>query len=167
MLMALGEISSSEEIGKARGGKLLLLLLRMFLHRAKRGGTIPRYILQARFQKFAHGQSSELLRESTEGSETAASLRARRCRRRPDDIVVRAARAQALVVMGEISSGRQALEGVAVARGTDHTLHLLTDRERRPPNPVRELSPKMLEFVPAVPFALDEKRFALNLLQVP
>ena len=33
----------------------------------------------------------------------------------------------------EISSGRQALEGAAVAPGTDHTLHLLTDIERRPP----------------------------------
>ena len=51
---------------------------------------------------------------------------------------------------------RQALEGAAVAPGTDHTLHLLTDIERRPPNRVREL---MWEFVLEVPFALDEKSF--------
>ena len=66
-------------------------------------------------------------------------------------------------MMGEISSGRQALSGAAVAPGTDHTLRLLTDIERRPPNPVRELPPEMLEFIPEVPFALDEKRFAQNL----
>ena len=80
-----------------------------------------------------------------------------------DDFAVRAELAQALVMMLEISSGRKELEGAAVAPGTDHTLHLLTDTERRPPNPVRELSPEMLEFVPAVPLALDEKRFAQNL----
>ena len=74
------------------------------------------------------------LAESIEGSETAAYLRARRSRRRPaDDLVARAERAQALVMMGEISSDRQALSGAAVAPGTDHTLRLLTDIERRPP----------------------------------
>ena len=66
-----------------------------------------------------------------------------------DDIVVRAERAQVLVMMGEISSGRRALEGVAVAPGTDNTLHLLTDRERHPPNPCWNSS--------QVPFVLDEK----------
>ena len=89
--------------------------------------------------------------------------RARRSRRGPaDDLAARAERAQALVMMGEISSGRQALEGAAVP-STDHTLHLLTDTERRLPNPVKELPPEMLEFIPEVPFALDEKRFAQNL----
>ena len=54
-----------------------------------------------------------------------------------------------------------------MAPGTDHTLYLLTDRERRPPNPFRELSPEMLEFVSAVPFALDDKRFAKNWRVIP
>ena len=163
MLLALEEICASEALRRARGWKLFLLP-RMLLHRPPRGGTMPKYKLEARFDKFARGQWSELLRESIEGSETAAYLRARRSRRRPaDDLAARAERAQALVMMGEISSGRQALSGAAVAPRTDHTLNLLTNIERRPPNPVRELPPEMLEFIPEVPFALDEKRFSQNL----
>ena len=117
---------------------------------------MPKYKLEARFDRFARGQWSELLRESIKGSKTVAFLRDRRP---ADDQAARAERAQALVMMGEISSGRQALEGAAVAPGTDHTLHLLTDIERRPPNRVIELPPEMLEFIPEVPFAL----FAQNL----
>ena len=134
MLLALEEICASEALRRARGWKLFLLLPRMLLHRPPRGGTMPKKRLEARFDRFARGQWSELLRESIEGSETAAYLRARRSRRRPaDDLVARAERAQALVMMGEISSDRQALSGAAVAPGTDHTLRLLTDIERRPP----------------------------------
>ena len=39
----------------------------------------------------------------------------------------------------------------------NHTLHLLTDIERPPPNPVRELSPEMLEFIRAVPFCTGDE----------
>ena len=42
MLMVLEEISSSEDIRRARGWKLFLLLPRMPLHRPPRCGTIPR-----------------------------------------------------------------------------------------------------------------------------
>ena len=70
----------------------------------------------------------------------AATARSRRSRRSADDIAHRAESAQALVLMGESSTGRQALEGAALVPGTEDTLHALTDRDRRPVQPVRELS---------------------------
>ena len=90
---------------------------------------------------------------------TAAFLAARRRRRPTDDLAARAELAQALVMMGEISSGRQALEGAAVAPGTDHTLHLLTDIE----SPQSSQGVALRCWSSEVPFALDVKRFAKNL----
>ena len=46
----------------------------------------------------------------------------------------RAARALRCVLDGELSAGRQALEGAELARGTREILDALKDRERRPPN---------------------------------
>ena len=134
--MALKEISASEAIRRAR-------------NKPPRGGTIPKNKLEIRTWAMVR---------TFEGSETAAILRARRSKRRPvHDLVARTERAQALVMLGEFSSGFQALEGAAVAPGTDHALHLLTDSEKippSPPNPVRVWSPEMLEFIPTVPFCM-------------
>ena len=74
--------------------------------------------------------------------------RARRTRRPVDDVAKRADRAQTLVMMGEVSAGRQALEGAAP--------------DRRPVHPVRVLPREFREFEPVVPFKLDEHRFAQN-----
>ena len=163
LLMALEEVCAVEGIRRERGWKLFLLLPRLLLHRPPRGGTIPKHKLVARFESFASGQWSSLLRESEEGCEIAATARARHRRRPVDDIAARAERAQALVMMGEVSSGRQALEGAAVAPGTDHTLRLLTDASRRPAHPTRELTREILEFVPEAAFNLDDKKLAQNL----
>ena len=43
--------------------------------------------------------------------------------------------------MGEVSSGRQALKGEALAPGTDATLNMSEDLERRPPTPIIEMDP--------------------------
>ena len=56
-------------------------------------------------------------------------------RQRGDDVGKRAERAPVVRDDGEISSGRQALEGEAVAPRTEATLNLLQDAERRPPVP--------------------------------
>ena len=45
----------------------------------------------------------------------------RRRRRSSDDVQRRAERAHALVQLGELSVGRQALEGASLAPGTDAT----------------------------------------------
>ena len=57
--------------------------------------------------------------QSIPGAEQAANVSARRRRReRTGDVERRAARAVRLVQMGELSAGRQALEGAEVAPGT-------------------------------------------------
>ena len=139
MLMALEEISARDEVSRTRGWKLFLLLPRLLLQKPPRGGSIPKHRLVARFEAFSQGQWATLLRESVEGAEMAATARSRKSRRSSDDVAHRAERAQALVLMGEISSGRQALEGAALAPGTEDTLNAQTDRDRRPVQPVREL----------------------------
>ena len=62
--------------------------------------------------------------------EKAAVSRRRSRRRQVDDLELRAARAEMLVQLGELSSARQALEGAALAHGDRHTLNVLTDANR-------------------------------------
>ena len=75
----------------------------------------------------------------------------------------RAARAEALVHMGELSAARQALEGATVAPGTRDTLNALQDPERRPPVPRNPIPPDILHAVPAEQFFLDFDVFARNI----
>ena len=61
----------------------------------------------------------------------------------------RAARAMRQVELGELSAGRQALEGESVAPGTLRTLRALTDLGRRPEIPREPLLPVLSHHVPA------------------
>ena len=83
----------------------------------------------------------------------AAVARHRRGRRAENDMPSRISRQEALVHMGELSSVRQALEGSALAPGSEATLNALRDPLKRPPVP-RE---------GRVLFNLDETKFARNL----
>ena len=65
--------------------------------------------------------------------------------------------------LGELSSGRQALEGASVANGTQQTLEALRDPDRRPPLPRDPLPEAILEHEPEVRFSLEAHRFAANL----
>ena len=75
-------------------------------------------------------------------------IKASKCRRRKTG----SARAQMLVQLGELSSGRQALEAAAVAPGTLQTLQALRDPSRRP-----------RRFEPATSLELDEGLFSKKL----
>ena len=68
----------------------------------------------------------------------------------------RRARAETLVRLGELSSGRQALKGAALAPGSEETRRALTDATRRPPTPRAPLSEDLLTHQPAVPFMLSK-----------
>ena len=118
---ALEEASSVERVRCVRGWKLLVMLPRMLLHRRPGGRVVSKVKLVERFEMFARGQWDQLLRASELCDERAAVSRRRRTRRVRNDIEVRAARAEALVQIGELSSARQALEGGGVgARQPDH-----------------------------------------------
>ena len=102
--------------------------------------------------------------QSMPGAEQAAILSARRRRReRTGDVERRAARAVRFVQMGELSAGRQALEGAEVAPGTRRTLDKLRDPVRRPPEPREPLPQAVSSARPAQAFILDDDLFLQNL----
>ena len=82
----------------------------------------------------------------------------RRRRTQMDTLEKRVERAQTLVTMEEVSAGRHALDGGAVARGTQDTLSQLRRRPRVPREPV----PAELMRSDNV-FALDHNLFSKNL----
>ena len=77
-----------------------------------------------------------------------------------NDVKRRAIRAQHLVLLGELSSARQALEGADLAPPNDQTLLSLRSRPARPRAP---LLFGIFPFRPASPLQLDEDVFAKNI----
>ena len=165
MRLAMGEALQDSEQRRERGWKLFLMLPRLLLYRPCRGGNVHKEKLSKRFQDFSDGRWTELLAGSRKCAEDAsqAQRRKRRRRRPEEELGRRAARAFALVQLGELSSGRQALEGASVANGTQQTLEALRDPDRRPPLPRDPLPEAILEHEPEVRFSLEAHRFAANL----
>ena len=115
MKLALEESLAREKDRQVRG-KLLLMLPRMLLHRKPGGGQISKKQLLVRFNKFNQGQWTSLMIESKDCDERASvGRRLGNRRRQGDNVEERAAKAEMLVHMGELSAARQALEGAAVA----------------------------------------------------
>ena len=150
--MSLEEIlkgrARSDSVKEIRGWKLFFLLPRLLLFRPPRGGLVPKARLQERVSMFSAGDWLTLLDTSLEASVTGTTARCRRRRGKQDTIQARAARALGLVHMGELSNARQALEGDALAPGTEKTWKALTDEERRPPGVREPLDPFVAEETP-------------------
>ena len=139
--------------------KLFLLLPRMLLHRAPRGGTIPKAKLLGRFDLFNAGAWLDLLEASRKVNQQAAVLRRRRNRRSDDELAKRVSRVEALVHIGEVSSVRQALEGSSLAPGVEATLNVLRDPTKRPRHPRTPLPRELSSPEPQALFNLDEFGF--------
>ena len=120
--------AANDRLRQERGWKLFLILPRMLLHRPLRGGLLGKEKLLARVEKFAAGQWTDLLSVSDFCSEQAAVVSRRLGRRQEFGFDKRVSRALHLVQLGELSSGRQALEGADLAPGTTATLNALRDR---------------------------------------
>ena len=168
MRLALAEIDEGRahnmNMRMSRGWKLFLLLPRLLLFRPPRGGKIPKAQLHRRFEAFARGEWATLMdcgQECTSRGAQACSRRRRRANH--DDQESRAARAEALVQMGELSSARQALEGAAVAPGNEETRAALQNPERRPPCLRDPIPPDILNAAPVEPLVLDAEDFARNM----
>ena len=97
MRVALEEINVDDVVRQERGWKLFLLLPRLLLHRAPRGGTIPKSKLLGRFDQFNAGEWLDLLEASRKVNQQAAVIRRRRHRRSDDGIEKRISKAEALV----------------------------------------------------------------------
>ena len=119
-----------------------------------RGGNIPRHKLQERFDAF-------LLRQAIESVENITIAQRRGHRQQGDDLAERAERP---VIRddgrGLVRSTRSRRR--ALLLGTDTTLNMLEDPERRPPTPITEIPREMREHWPAEDFTLDPDNFARN-----
>ena len=162
---AMGEVlwghDDGDELREERGWKMLMLLPRMLLARP-RGGRISQRKLQTRINMFTTGQWHLLMEVSNECARAGVKAKVRASRRSGrDDIKSRVRRAETLVHLGELSAGRQALDGAELAPGNLATLAQLTNPERRPPVPRDPLSGSATA-VPERPFELDPELFCRN-----
>ena len=97
-----------------------------------------------------------------DGSRAGVEAKVRASRRSGrDDTKSRVRRVETLVHLGELSAGRQALDGAEMAPGNLATLAQLTNPERRPPVP-RDLLSGSATAVPERPFELDPELFCKN-----
>ena len=85
-----------------------------------------------------------------------------RRRRNGDSVEKRARRASHMVQLGELSAGRQALEGACLAPGDQKTLEALKDPDRRPALPRNSVPDDIAQFAPAEEFSLAQDLFLAN-----
>ena len=88
-------VTTRDVARQVRGWKVLFLLPRMLLCRPPRGGKVSKEKLTERLENFRNGRWIDLVRDSEEIGDQAATAR-RRQRRRGDDVESRAARAMFL-----------------------------------------------------------------------
>ena len=145
------------------GWKLFFLLPRLLLFRPLRGGLVSKRQLHERMALFNAGDWAQLLLESNSIAEagTQAAVQKRR-QHVQDDISRRAARAERLALLGELSAGRQALEGATIAHGNLSTLRAPTNPIRRPAAPREPLHEDLTRYVPEHEFQLYPDVFFAN-----
>ena len=146
----------------SEGGNCFVLLPRMLLSRQPRGGYISRENLTSRFSPFSQVRWAELIRASEQDAGDASTARCRRLRRPSVDVERRAARAQMLVQLGELSSGRH-WKRRRSHQGHSKTLQALRDFSRRPRRARETISRELLDVGPATSLELDEGLFSKNL----
>ena len=164
MRLALSEAESGHRAGDeariSRVWKLFLLLPRILLHRPPIGGKQGK--LLERFTEFSRGQWIQLLTISFDCADRAMVSQSRRRRTQQDSVERRADRAEALVCTGELSAGRQALEGAPVAPD-DKMLRELRNPVRRPPQLRAPLSEDLQTAQPEIPIQLGQGLLVKNL----
>ena len=130
----------------------------MLLHREPGQSRIEPAEIERRADAFRRGEWPSLLRAA------CPSTPARPAQRSPaeDDSDRRAARAAALVHLGELSAASRALTAEPLADGNEATLAELRDPSRRPQTPVVPLSPAVLNQV-AEPCPMPDTLLLANL----
>ena len=138
-----------------RGWKLFLLAPRMLLHRTAGATRVAPGELARRCEAFARGEWPALLQAA---SRTAACPQ-EAARNVAPDPEARAARAAALVHLGELSAAGRALVAEPLAPATDATLAELRDPHRRPPEPYDPMPSEIANFAPHEPCPLSLPAF--------
>ena len=119
----------------------------------------PSQVSLSRLQSFTEGNWSHWLDASVKCAEQASQASRRRRRRQDDEVAKRADRVHSFV----LSAARQALEGAAVASGTEATRTASTDPAKRPPVLGEPFPRHLAEAVLASRFDLDPVLFSQNL----
>ena len=92
-------------------------------------------------------------------NEAAAVSSRKRGGNDPNDWERRMNRALTKIQLGELTAGRQALEGADLAPGTPDTMRQLRARPREPRDPILGVDDR----IPLAPFELDRDKFGANL----
>ena len=141
------------------GWKFFFLPPRLLLFRPLRGGLVSKRKLQERMALLNAGDWARFLLESNSIAEAGIQEAARKRRRQiQDDISRRAARAERLALLSELSVGRQALEGAAIAPGNQSTLRILKNPVRRPAILRELLLNELTQYVPDREFSVGSRR---------
>ena len=158
----LGE-ERSDVVLQIRGWKLFFLVSSMFLFRPSRRGLVPKKTLSARVDFFERGLWVDLVEMSLASSVEATNTQARRRRKTDgDNVERRARRAFHMVQLGEVSAGRQALDGASLAPGDSKTKKALEDPSRRPAVPRDSVPDSIAQFEPEELFSLAQELFLKN-----
>ena len=152
-----GDIVAEERAWKAFGLVPLLLL-----HRPRGCGSLGRDELALRADRFARGQSFELLEDA---QSHVLVLPGRNLQDQTQENARRGRAAQSRVERGQVSRARQELTGAALAPKTADTLREW--QEKRPIAQVREIPPVVLEYTPERPLDLDADLFGQCLSSAP
>ena len=142
--------AANNVVVEERGWKFLLLILQLLLWRLPRGGLVPR------------GRLS-MLERALEAAMQGKEAQCRRRRTQKDTLERRVVRAMGLAQLCELSKARHALEGEAVAPGTEDTRKVLTDKKRRLPVARKPIGNDILGRTPDVPLDFDVDRLLKNL----
>ena len=126
MRLAMEEATHPNVARQERGWRLFLLLPRATLRNEN-------WRVDSRFSQ--RGVGFLCYRRADKCVEASSTAQARKRRRdtQQDELERRAQRAHTLIQLGEVSAGRQALEGASLAPSNRRTLDALRDARRRPP----------------------------------
>ncbi|CAE7442537.1 unnamed protein product [Symbiodinium sp. CCMP2592] len=139
--LAADQASPEQEL---RGWKLFVLAPRMLLYREPGVTRLTPDELHRRVTLFQQGAWLQLLRDAA----LAAGAGRRRHTTVPDTEATRAARATALVHLGELSAAGRALVAAPLAPGNEETFAELQDPARRPSRPYAPMPAHILDFRP-------------------
>ena len=151
--------ASGDEQRRTRGWKLFLLLP----PNHHEGSYCPSRRCWIGSASSTRARGIDLLLASQECSERVLQLQRRRNRTQQDSVERRAKRAEALVYVGELSAGRQALEGGPLTQWNELSLRELQNPARRPPVPRAPIPDDLLTVEPETPFVLELDLFLKNL----
>ena len=144
--------SSQGELHTVRAWKLFILLPRLLLHVARRGGEAGEREFQKRVVLFDEGRWVELLVQAHQQA-TVTSVPTR------GDEADKIRKAVKLVEEGELSHAARMLYASELAPGSQATLDELRDPALRPQAPQEDLPENIGSYVPATPVTLDKQVF--------